>query len=126
MFDLESVLVKYIRSFLLPDYTALRTEIEQHTYVRLKYEEEDRTNPYLYPYLICRIMFVNQESVILEEVFIRPGPHRFKLHNIMLCDWAEKFYRYEGDCHDPDWEDGGKEDIIADVKEFYGIGHYVN
>ena len=75
---------------------------------------------------MCKIMFINKDSVILEELLLNEAEWetRFKLHKIMFEDWDAKFDRYvtelESISCDVDWEEGVYQ-IQDGIFDQYGI-----
>ena len=118
--DLSSIVARYMNVYLEPDHSALISQLESHTYVKLKSDTNDE------PSDMCKIMFINKDSVILEELLLNEAEWqtRFKLHKIMFEDWDAKFDRYvtelESISCDVDWEEGVYQ-IQDGIFDQYGI-----
>ena len=101
-------LTDIIKTFVLPpDHSAIRDEIEEHTgFVRIT----DRKLPSESCW--AKVLFTNNETVILQRVEMRVNRTRFCVHQIALPEWNRWFvawidegdHAYEGamDC----WQQG--------------------
>ena len=98
-FCVNTVVAKLLKDYVMPlNYDALKTELNQHTYGRFKWKlvrditcQED--DPKYWN--IKRILFVNEQSVIVQDVEMSVGMTRFETHKIMFRDWNRVFIDWE-------------------------------
>ena len=113
--DQASIVAKIVKVCLQgPDFSALKKELRSHEFVRLYWEvvrglretptDSNRAN-------VKKILFVNERSVIVQDVELSADCTRFETHKILLQDWEKCF---ESWLTDPDdilgmrfcWNDG--------------------
>jgi hypothetical protein len=97
-FCVNSVLAKVLREYIDPtEFDQLKAEIGQHTYARLKWkllqnpacQNEDPRFSCLY-----RTLFLNERSVIVQEVELGGDRTRFGTYKIMLPEWSRVFINW--------------------------------
>ena len=89
---------------------ALRDEIRQHKFVKLRHVtrqvNENLTHPGDYPF---RIHHVKGEHVTVESICIRYDKNRFCIFNVSLNEWESKFAEWIDDDDEfwvDEWESG--------------------
>ena len=93
----SNLLTGYVQG---PDWSALREELEAHTYVSLQWKilaDPSTTETDSKFSNIKRILFVNTDSVIVQDVELTIFCTRFTTHKIYFEDWAKCF---------TGWDDG--------------------
>ena len=100
-FDIASVVAKYLKEYVQgPDYSKLIAEIREHSYVYSKLQDIDRS-PKGVP---RRILFINQDSVIVQDIEMRFDSTRFDTYKIMFKDWDTTFIKW-ADEESKYWQD---------------------
>ena len=93
-FCVNSIIAKTLESYVqVPDYSDLRDEIENHTFVQLKRQltPDARGIWHLQRY---KILFVTSDTVIVEETELTCGCSRFQVRKIDLSEWDQWFDEY--------------------------------
>ena len=107
-FCVNSVVAKLLKDYVsMPtNHDALKEEIMQHTYGRFKWKLikdpacQDEDPKYSN---VKRILFVNERSVIVQDVEMSVGSTRFDTYKIMLDDWARVFIAW-AERRTADWD----------------------
>ena len=112
-FCVNSVISKTLLEYIQPpDWTVLIAELECHDFVQVQWKR--MKNPYTTETdpkfsKICKILFINTNSVILQEVEISPNSNRFVTYKINFDDWEDIFLGW-GDSrkavYQQLWDDG--------------------
>ena len=97
-FCVNTVIAKVLQDYnQSPTFEDLKAELRQHTYGRFKWKlVEDLSCPDEDPKFnnVKRILFVNEASVIIQDVEMIVGSTRFDTHKIMLKDWNRVFIKW--------------------------------
>ena len=106
-FCINTVISKTVAAYVaLPNYDALKDEIRQHTYGRFKWKlvkDPTCTNEDPSFFNTKRILFVNEQSVVIQDVEMSVGVTRFGTYKIMLEDWTRVFIDWS-DERTIDWD----------------------
>jgi hypothetical protein len=107
-FCINTVISKTVAAYVaLPNYDVLKEDILQHTYGRFKWKLLDDptcTNEDPKYSNIQRVLFVNEQSVIVQEVEKTYDSTRFNTYKIMLEDWSRVFIAW-AERRTADWND---------------------
>ena len=101
---ISSLLTGYVQG---PDWSTLREELENHTYVSLQYKIlETPSTTEIDPKFskIMRILFVNTNSVIVQDVEMEFDCTRYTTHKIFFEDWTKCFTGWEDGRRKSDWD----------------------
>ena len=93
--DQASIVAKIVKECLQgPDFSALKEELRSHEFVRLYWQvvKGIRETPTAPNYTNTKkILFVNERSVIVQDVEMPCGASRFVTYKILLQDWEKVF-----------------------------------
>jgi hypothetical protein len=96
-FCVNSVVAKIVKDYIqVPDYSALREEIGNHTYASLQLPEDK------IPYWFV-LLFVTSDCAIVQEVMLHCGCTRFRVKKIQLSDWEAVFKHWIDEEHGSYW-----------------------
>ena len=111
--DIPSIISKLVKDCLTgPDWEVLKDELRSHEFVRLYWEvlKEVRETPSSENYnSVFKILFVNEASVIVQDVERDFDATKFHTYKVYFQDWHTAFQRWEADEHglfQECWEDG--------------------
>ena len=97
---------KIVLNYLVPDFGKLKADLAAHTYVECRVVNSKGVDDCK----IRRILFICEESVILQDVEMGWAHTRFATHRVMFNDWGNVFMRWaDGERKwewDACWEDG--------------------
>ena len=82
--DQMSCIGKIIVETLQPDYSVLKTEIEQFEYVSLYFPRFNIPRNY-------KILFATNETVVVQEIEMTWGETRFQTFGVKFEDWENHF-----------------------------------
>jgi hypothetical protein len=103
----NTVIAKIVTDYVAPpNYDALKEEIRQHTYGSFQWKLlDDPTCTDEDPKYsnIQRVLFVNEQSVIVQEVEMTFDSTRFNTYKIMLEDWSRVFIAW-AEKRTADWD----------------------
>ena len=117
-FCVNAVVAKVIKDYITPEnFDDLKATLRQHTYGRFKWKlvrDISRGQAVQKSYDpkfndVKRILFINEASVILQDVELSFGKTRFDTYKVMLRDWDRVFIAWaEKRVADWDscWEEG--------------------
>ena len=107
--SLQSCVAKMLETYVQPpDFSALKQDIGQRTYGLFRWkilknlndpETDDRFSS------IWRIMFICEQSVIIQQTELSVGESRFLTYRVMLNDWGKVFINWGPDTdRRDDWD----------------------
>lgn len=112
---ISMIINEYLRG---PDWSGLITKIKNYKYVNLQYRivEDPETEFTSKAWYGCyyRILFVNQDSIIVENIELEIGDKRYGIYQIFYNDWDKVFIS---------WVDEDT-DNIEELDEIYENGIY--
>ena len=99
--DQASIVAKIVKECLQgPDFSALKEELRSHEFVRVYWEvlKGVRETPTKPNYTNTKkILFVNERSVIVQDVEKTCGSSRFVTYKIYFEDWKKVFAKWLSD-----------------------------
>ena len=107
-FDINAVISKTLLEYVqTPDWSVLKEELEAHTYAQMKWKVVrdpscTETDPRFSN--IKRILFVNETSVIVQDVEMSCGHTRFETHKVYFEDWGKCFISWAEE-RKQDWDE---------------------
>ena len=109
-FCVNTVLAKLLKGYVQsPTFEELRSEIQQHKYVNMRYHvlmntDHAETRPDVLQWYA--VLHVTSDSVVIQDVLLKYPDTRFAVHVVKLEDWGTVFAEWidEGhtrhlDCH---------------------------
>ena len=106
-FCVNSVVAKLLTDYVTPtNYDALKEEIQQHTYGNFQWKlVKDITCQETDPRFsnVKRVIFINEQSVILQDVEMAVYCTRFGTYKVMLKDWEKVFISW-ADTRTDEWD----------------------
>ena len=101
-FDINETIGNLIQGYVqTPDYSALREELETHSYAKLKHHVIHNTGRFPDATAWYKILFVTTDCVIVQDVLLRyDHNNRFGTYKIELANWENVFSEWIDEEHD--------------------------